>query len=135
VVVPCRLSLGGRRAQTPLRKKGPIPRCRSRYRYRDRYRSRRKCDNRLRLRPRYRSRYRVEVICAKFPERSSKPGYPETLAQLSIDDLVVDLVVDVDLDLDMDLDRKSLQEPIPPSMVIRELALAKGEQPYIDMAI
>ena len=35
----------------------------------------------------------------------------------------------------LDRDRKSLQEPIPPSMVIRELALAKGEQPYIDMAI
>jgi hypothetical protein len=73
----------------------------------------------------------VEVICAKFPERSNKPGYPETLAQLFIDDLVVD----VDLDLDMDLDRKSLQEHIPPFMVIRELALAKGEQSYIDMAI
>ena len=35
----------------------------------------------------------------------------------------------------LDRGRKSLQEPIPPSMVIRELALAKGEQPYIDMAI
>ena len=33
-------------------------------------------------------------------ERSGKPGYPETLAQPSIDDLDADLVVDVDLDLD-----------------------------------
>ena len=72
-------------------------------------------------------------------ERSSKPGYPETLTQLSIDDLdadaVVDSDVDVDVDLDMDLDSKILQEPIPPSMALGELALPKGEGSYIDMAI
>ncbi len=64
-------------------------------------------------------------------ERSSKPGYPETLTQLSIDDLDADAVVDSD----PDLDSKILQEPIPPSMAIRELALPKGEACYIDMAI
>ena len=64
-------------------------------------------------------------------ERSGKPGYPETLAQPSIDDLDADLVVDVNLDLDS----KILQEPIPPSMALRELALTKGESSYIDMAI
>ena len=71
-------------------------------------------------------------LLRQVSERSSKPGYPETLTQLSIDDLDANAVVDsdVDLDLDVDLDSKILQEPIPPSMAIRELALPKGEASY-----
>jgi hypothetical protein len=76
-------------------------------------------------------------LLRQVSERSSKPGYPETLTQLSIDDLDPDAVavVDSDVDLDLDLDSKILQKPIPPSMAICELALPKGESSYIDMAI